>query len=302
MQQKRFMKNNFHHVYSRGVNVLFYDEKDYIFFNNRLAVTAHTFNVELLAFAIMSTHFHAVVYTWSDDAMQQFISMLRKTYAIYFRLRYGHSIPNSEFEISYTDNEKYNFFEFRKQRMLYVLKNSMKHQACESPLMYEFGTAHYMLLEKVLLENEKSLLLSTTKKISEMSPRSLNRLFGTENLPQNWTCTSDGMLLPSSFVNISKCMSEYFGNRTKSFIYDMNSAMTNDSNEIVGDDQLMLQISKYNDLQVSKMIMDYAAECGVKSHFFLSPQDKIYLQNRLKNKFVLPDQIQRCLWLEKPQE
>lgn len=297
--QKLAMNTNFHHVYSNGVNVLFFDESDYIFFNNRLAVATHESGVELLGFTIMSTHFHAVVLTWVQDALEKFVTFLRKTYAIYFHNKYGHSLSPMEFEISYSDNEKYSNPDRRKNRVLYVLKNPVKHQTCESVFAYEFGSARYMLLDKVLTIKEKEAQFKSCKKVGEVSARYRQRTLGGDNIPDDWLCTDNGQILPTSFVSIDRCFKEYFENHISSFLFHMNRRMDDDTNELVGDDHLLLKSSRYNDLQVCRMITDFVSEHNVRSLFFLGDSDRNFLINKLRHMFITDDQIQRCLWLPK---
>lgn len=293
------MNTNFHHVYSNGINVLFFDENDYTFFNNRLAVATHESGVELLGFTIMSTHFHAIVLTWNLDAMEKFVGFLRKSYAIYFQNKYGHSLSPAEFEISYSDNEKYANFDKRKDRVLYVLKNSIKHQVCESVFAHEFGSARHMLLDKVLTIKDKEAFHKSCRKAGEVSTRYRQRTLGGDNIPAEWLCTESGQILPTSFVNIERCFKEYFDNHISSFLFHMNRRMDEESNELVGEDSLLLKSSRYNDLQVCRMIADFSSEHNVRSLFFLSESDRNFLINKLKRMFITDDQIQRCLWLQR---
>ena len=55
--------NKMYHVFSEGENVLFRENSDYIFFNNKFAVSIYTYQLQALAETTMSTHFHSIVET-----------------------------------------------------------------------------------------------------------------------------------------------------------------------------------------------------------------------------------------------
>jgi len=55
--------NKMYHVFSEGENVLFRENSDYIFFNNKFAFSIYTYQLQALAETTMSTHFHSIVET-----------------------------------------------------------------------------------------------------------------------------------------------------------------------------------------------------------------------------------------------
>lgn len=80
----RCMKPNFHHIWSRGVKVIFHDRDDFKFFQNRLAIISYNCHIKLLAYSIMSTHFHLIAEGNDIVEIEQFITLISRCYSLHF--------------------------------------------------------------------------------------------------------------------------------------------------------------------------------------------------------------------------
>lgn len=107
---KKDVEDSYYHIYSRGVNrsPIFLSHGDYVVFfgllkrylsvkpakNENGVIYPHFYNeVELLAFCLMPTHFHLLIYQHDQMAMQNLMRALMTSYSMYFNKRYKRSGP-----------------------------------------------------------------------------------------------------------------------------------------------------------------------------------------------------------------
>ncbi len=107
---KQDVEESYYHIYSRGVNrtPIFLSHGDYVVFlsllkrylsvkpskNENRVPYPHFYNeVELLAFCLMPTHFHLLVYQYNQTSMQNFMRALMTSYSMYFNKKYKRSGP-----------------------------------------------------------------------------------------------------------------------------------------------------------------------------------------------------------------
>ena len=83
-------KERFYHIYTKGLEdmVIFLDREDYIAGMNYIAICVHLTSIDLLAFVLMSNHFHFVTKSGHDDAVR-FINLFKQLIASYLRNKYG---------------------------------------------------------------------------------------------------------------------------------------------------------------------------------------------------------------------
>ncbi len=113
---KVFVQNAYYHAYNRGWNLgkIFIDEADYNYFEYLLArhlspdpVTdkfgkeyKHFYNeVQLMAYCLMSNHFHILFYQYDESAITRLMTSLMTAYTAYFNKR--HNRRGSLFESTY---------------------------------------------------------------------------------------------------------------------------------------------------------------------------------------------------------
>ena len=112
--------------------MLFRENSDYIFFNNRFAVSIYTYQLQALAETTMSTHFHSIVEAVDEKAVDALILKLHKAYALYYSAKYGYSIGDS-FKISKLEISG---MESIMNELRYVMKNQVHHYVTTYPLAY----------------------------------------------------------------------------------------------------------------------------------------------------------------------
>ena len=80
----------YYHVYTKGLeqDVIFRERADYIVGMNYVPVSLHGLDLQLLAFVLMSNHFHFVIYGTKDEC-DRFINLYKLLVSRYVRIRYG---------------------------------------------------------------------------------------------------------------------------------------------------------------------------------------------------------------------
>jgi len=123
---KQDVADSFQHVYARGHSrhKIFGDEQDYITFltlferylsaeeaHDAYGVSYPNFynKLELLAFVLMSNHFHLLIYQRQPQAMTGFMRSLLTSYSRYFNKKYKRSGPlfESRYKASMVSDDSY---------------------------------------------------------------------------------------------------------------------------------------------------------------------------------------------------
>lgn len=290
------MTTDFHHVYSKGEMVIFRDADDYIYFQNRLAIDKFGKNLKILAYSIMSTHVHMIVETWDEDTLKGFISGVKRAYSVHFKRKYGISLPREFFCIEYSDDS--DMYENKKARMVYVLKNPVHHQVCGSPLSYEFSSARFTFWQELWGESVCRHYVASLKKCSELGARDFRRIIGRNQINESNTLLDydSGAISPLSIIDISKAKA-YWGKFVRNYLLDLHLNPKDSSGNYIGEDSLSVQTDKLSDMEVCKIIDDFAQEHGSGSFAFLKEGEINRLVEILRRKLVQKAQIERCLWV-----
>jgi len=284
--------NKMYHVFSEGENVLFRENSDYIFFNNKFAVSIYTYQLQALAETTMSTHFHSIVEAVDEKAVDDLILKLHKAYALYYSAKYGHSIGDS-FKISKLEISG---MESIMNELRYVMKNQVHHYVTTYPLAYPYSSVSYLFIDSLMPPVFIDALNARTTKICELSLRQKKRLVGLDEVPDNWLVLDNKMILPSSYINTVR-VRNFWKNNVKSFMFDINKNQVDARKEIIQADNLDIRIAGYSDIDVCRIIDDFSAQAGRKSFHFLDNHERNSIVRILKQKAVNDVQIRRCLWL-----
>lgn len=102
---KQYAEDSYYHIYNRGVNKqpIFKDDQDYYVFTSLLKRYLgpqtekkqngfnhlnYFYDIELLAYCLMSNHFHLFIYQTKSDAITKFMRSLMTAYSMYFNKKY----------------------------------------------------------------------------------------------------------------------------------------------------------------------------------------------------------------------
>lgn len=299
------MKDTYWHSCSKGEIVIFRDSKDFNHFINQIAIGQHLFEISVLGYSIMSTHFHLFLKTNNEAQLNEFLGFIRRNYCIHFKRRYSQSISPEVFNISSKATED---FDIKRRQLSYVYRNPLGHMIVDSPLLYEFCSARYIFWEEMNSESAKSMIINGLKPVSKITSRLYRSMFSFNKVPDNWLIdTNEECVWPCSFLATEEAKATW-NNKIRLFINDLHKyykPIDGDSakyssgiDELSEGDKISLRCNRYSDIDVCKIIDEYSLERGYKSFTFLTHQDKDFLVRMLMTKYVPREQIKRCLWLD----
>ncbi len=148
--------NHLYHIYNRAVEkrTIFYTEKDYNKFLERIFYYSHETNVKILSYAILPNHFHLLLEeptsqverpARSDTAISKFMSLLLNSYTKYFNSNKDHSgrIFQGPYKSKLIKNNSY-----LETILAYINLNPIKHKIVKK-IDDWYYTSHCELLERM---------------------------------------------------------------------------------------------------------------------------------------------------------
>ena len=147
--------NNIYHVYNRSVEKrkIFYTEKDYNKFLERIIYYKYITNVRILAYSILPNHFHFLLEEPSSTrrvphpagwlpAISKFISLLSNSYTKYFNYNKDHSgrLFQGPFKSKLVDSDAY-----LQSVFVYVNLNPLKHRIVNDINDWQYTSHHDFL-------------------------------------------------------------------------------------------------------------------------------------------------------------
>lgn len=187
------MSKGYFHVSSHGLekNDIFKNHEDFIQGMNDIAIIVLGFDVVILAFCLMSNHFHFVLYGTRSECVR-FAEEYKRRCAI--RMRYGagdvHAMRDVDVQLFHIDSAEY-----LENVIAYVLRNPIAAGICMMPYHY--------------LWSSMSLYFTGGKQyqgkcLNEMSERKRFRTIRSRaSLPDHYVVDEFGMILPSCYVDVS---------------------------------------------------------------------------------------------------
>ncbi|HIZ87625.1 MAG TPA: transposase [Candidatus Coprenecus pullistercoris] len=123
----------YHLCVSCKEGLMFRSRQDYIRFINNMALLAYKYKVRILAFAVMSNHYHICIMT---DDFRKFFRGLKVSYSNYYRHKYKAGLPKtSDFSQEAAGNLHI------VTMLAYVLRNPVHHGLVGHPFAYPYSSA-----------------------------------------------------------------------------------------------------------------------------------------------------------------
>ncbi len=286
------MRERFYHLCNKPSKVFFRNESDFINAITKLASTSYCSETQVMAFSVMSTHFHFVI---KSPNIKEFIFQFKRDYTKYFNLKYkrkGAIFNNLNIRELNNAGELLHAIN-------YVLKNPLHHNVVNIPFKYQYSSINVYFREEL---NRYSFLLSkqrkSLRKTSELSAREYRKLFGHKHVSMEFLIANSGLVIPESFIDIRSVEQLY--KTARSFMYNMNKPMTEEINffgfkstEVYQNDRdLHTKFSKMDDLAVCEFIDRYLHP---KTFVEASQEDYSFLKQELLKRGVDTFQFERCL-------
>ena len=183
----------YYHIYTKGLedDVIFRDRKDYIVGMNYVPASGLQARLYILAFVLMSNHFHFVVYAERAEA-EKFIYIYKRLVGRYIASKYNvrilHKVKTSCLDVLEND-------EGLKRLIAYVLNNPVKAGVNCVPQNYEWGSGrcYFSNMEK------------SGRPVSSLGVRESNILFKSKvTFPSDYVLNDSGYIEPSSYIYVER--------------------------------------------------------------------------------------------------
>lgn len=302
------MKRSFHICLSSESEVMFRDEEDYDRGFNCFALALYKTDSTGLVESFMSNHAHLLAQCEYPEGL---IGAYRMPYAKYFNHKYGRSGKLGEMRCFVLEvNGLYHHL----AAMSYILRNALHHGVVSIPYAYPHSSVNVIFQREMGKRPVEDLI----------SPSSYYRHIGRRaDFPDSYKMSSSGLFLRESVLDIPQVENmfasprafDYYMSRKTSEDWvkeqskDNNSMLpitleTIESNVSMDPvDQMLINESgrgnyrRITDIELCGIIDRIVREdFGKPSVYFLSPEEKISIANRLhKIHYPTNAQLQRCL-------
>ena len=211
----------FHHIYIKGLetDLIFRDREDFIMGMNYVAICTYCLGVSMLAFTLMSNHFHFVIYCTPEEA-KMFIDRYKNLVSRFIYKKYGTEQLLRRVSTGCKVVENSN--DALKTTIAYVLRNHIKAGLNISVQGYEWSSGHCYFAGR-------NLLIGTTS-VSQMGTREYRQTIRSKlRLSDQFRVNASGYIEPASYV-CADFVENYFG-RPQNFDYFIYKAGSSRSSE-----------------------------------------------------------------------
>lgn len=225
------------HIYTKGLEdrEIFNEDADFVAGMNLLAVTVFGCNIVMLAFVLMSNHFHFVVRCTRKQA-EDFIRLYKCYIARYLRLKYGDVkfLRRIKTSVALIDDAD----EGLKKLIAYVLNNPVKAGINCVPQGYEWSSARCYF--------NSTDFSRDTACLNDYGVRKLRSILHThKKLPAGWRINTSGYIIPQSFVDSMAVENLFVRSRSFEFFLSRSLALRKGINENVSfSDNLVMSAMK----------------------------------------------------------
>ena len=210
-----------------AVDSMFYDEMDFIDGMNRIQIVSSQFDVIILAFVLMDTHVHFIIYGKYDESNHFIHEYLRRT-SMYLEKRYCQTKKLKNVPVScqrITDDR------YLKTAICYVIKNPTAAGLQYTPYEYPWSSGALYFRNRggwtspawtnETYFNGNVLTMSLKKREARFKTRSRN---------VTGAISSDGLIFPGNYVCFE--LVEKLFRTCRSFMYFLNSSREEDMNPL----------------------------------------------------------------------
>lgn len=215
------------HLYLRGNHQqdMFHDKVDKINVWNRLWLSAKATKVEILSVEILDGHLHLSVGLRYETQDSEFMHHFRLSITQYYNRRYGLSgmLGTRKFGRAILHD-----VDDLIDCICYHIRNVLHHGISSKYLDYQFSTARYVF--GLVTKKQRGCYTRETL------PENLSRAYfpARERLPEGWTVTSEGMIIPPTEVFRSDILEELFDGSREKYLETLTHRTTREANDIEG--------------------------------------------------------------------
>ena len=212
------------HLYLRGNHQqdMSHDKIDKINVWNRLWLSAKATGVEIISVEILDSHLHLIVLLRHEGQETEFMHHFRLSITQYYNRRYelkGMLGTRKFGRATLYDAEDL------KDCVCYHIRNVVHHGISSNYLDYPFSTARYVfgLVSKMQRGHYTSETLPDNLAHAYLPIR--------EKLPEGWTATSEGLIVPPERVFRSDIVEELFGGSREKYLEVLSHRTRREAND-----------------------------------------------------------------------
>lgn len=264
------MIQGYYHIYSYGEDTprLIRNERSFIVAVNLLAYCSTIFEIELIAYAIMNSHFHAVV-RCTGEVAEAFSEKLMKLLVRRSNQNGSeqYSVQNTSVSAKIIEDEQQ-----LKRTICYVIRNPIDAGFKMHPDLYRWSSANLYFRGHS----------PRGKRLSDYTVRERRSLCGIRyDLPMDWTIEPDGLIDNSHFVKYALAESLFGGIRAylaflyikKDDVFEMNRSCSK------------LADSGISDIELYTMAEEFSFKTFRKSVTQLGLKDKLTVAQRMRSSY-----------------
>ncbi len=264
------MQKGYFHISSHGLerNDIFKSREDFIQGMNDVAMCVLGYDVSILAFCLMSNHFHFVLYGVSEEC-RKFSEEYKRRCAIRMRQRAGEVKGMKEIDIH---PERIDSREYLENAVAYVLRNSLVAGIRVMPYHYRWSSACLYFNAEECFKGER---------LNDMSERKRFRILRSRlDVPDSYMVDENGMIHPSCYVR-TDLVEEIFRHPAR-LLALLGRKVENDVEVRLG---IMEQIAITDQELLTQMNELIRMEFGCSSLYQLPMNDRVKLCTLLKRNF-----------------
>lgn len=187
------MEKSYYHVSSHGLeaNDIFKSREDFIQGMNDIAICILGYDVFILAFCLMSNHFHFVLYGTLGEC-QKFSQEYKRKCGMRMRRFSGEvkGLKDVDLQIDHIDTQEY-----LENAIAYVLRNPIAAGVFMMPYHYMWSSASLYFQGNHQQTGEKLNSLSVRKRLNILRSHKVA-------VPDTYEIDDQGLILPSCYVNV----------------------------------------------------------------------------------------------------
>ena len=265
-----YMAKGYYHVSSHGLekNDIFKSRQDFIRGMNDIALCVLGYDVCILAFCLMSNHFHFVLYGTLEEC-RRFAEEYKRRCGMRMRLVSGEvkGLKDVSVQIDMIDSHEY-----LENAIAYVLRNSLAAGVFMMPYHYEWSSLSLYF---------RGACQPVGVKLNDLSARKrLNILRSHQAVPDTYMIDADGMILPQCYVNV-RMVEDIFRHPAR-LMMAVARKIENDVEVRFGISESISITDQELLTQMNELIR---LEFGCSSLYQLSMKDRIKLCTLLKRNF-----------------
>ena len=264
------MGKGYFHVSSHGLerNDIFKSKEDFIQGMNDVALCVLGYDVIILAFCLMSNHFHFVLYGLADEC-SRFAEEYKRRCAMRMRKMTGEvkGLKEVRLQIDTVDN-----MEYLENAIAYVLRNPIAAGIFAMPYHYLWSSI------SVYFRNGEQ---QGGYRLNELGIRKRQRILRSHQaVPDSYMVDAQGMILPSCYVNAE--MVEKIFRHPSRLMMSLAKKVENDIEVHFG---IAKQITVTDQELLTQMNELIGLEFGKNSILQLSMEERLKLSLLLKRNF-----------------